>query len=300
MAAPVYKSTRYQGVTFHHVQIDLNDPNTVVVPQGGFNHLPLIDNDNWPPRWDQPGDFRQDLLAMYQGAPYADKSTLINTDYFCRPPCAPQSDPPSDPGAPQALFVRDGVMYHWPPPNVTRAALTFDNTNRAAIAAYQGWFDAPAQGIYNAVSGGPIILQGGTVVCNPENSDLGFRCGTSNSYRTAAGISADGRTLWLLASGKATTSTILANFIKTKLGAVNAMQFDGGSSTGLVFAGQYKVSPSFVGTGLLIRYRTQAVAPTPSAPEKPVAPGSVKTEPGEDFEPRPHLDNPEFFQPGVT
>jgi hypothetical protein len=244
--APAYGHTWYGGADVRFVRTDLWDSRSRVVPQGAHNRLPAIDNAWWEPRWDDLQNHRQDLKAMYDGAPFSDKVALINTDYFCAGGCT------GNIGAPQGLFYRDGVRRHWPPPNTPRAALTFDAANRASINAYQG--NVWPNGVVNAVSGGPTVLRNGVLSCNAEGSDLGYRCGTASQYRSAACISSDGQTLWMIGTMTATTWSNLASFMRYYLGCYNGLQFDGGSSAGLVFQGSYKVSPASVGTGLLVRY----------------------------------------------
>lgn len=246
-SAPTYKETSFGGADFRSVRVDLADPRTMVVPQGANNRLPLIDNASWEPRWDDRQPHVQDLKAMYDGAPFNDKVALINTDYFCRDGCQ------GDAGAPQGLFYRDGVRRHWAPLDTPRAALTFSADNRASIGSYQG--NVRPAGVQNAVSGGPTILKAGVMTCNSEGSDLGYRCGTADQVRSGACISSDGRTLWLIGTTTKTTWSNMARFMKEQLGCADGLQFDGGSSAGLVFRGDYKVFPASVGSGLLIRHQ---------------------------------------------
>jgi exopolysaccharide biosynthesis protein len=87
--------------------------------------------------------------------------------------------------------------------------------------------------VYNAVAGFGIVLAGGETVAT----------GKAVHPRTAAGISADGRYLYLLVidgrqpgySEGATTAEVGA-WLK-RLGASDGINLDGGGTTTLVFAG---------------------------------------------------------------
>lgn len=251
--SPVYyNNTNYNGANIHYIQVDLNDAGTFITPIGAGNHLPKYNANDPEPRWDDNQSHIQDLLQMYNGAPFSDKVALINTDYFCRSGCV------GNPGAPQGMFVRDGTKYQWPG-NHNRAALRFDGSNKASITTY-GPYSSPdpsnVSGYRQIVSGGPITLWHGTVSCRPlGEEDPSNHCGTT-IYRTAACVSQNGKTLWLLATSNQTTWSNLANFMKNSLSCYDGMEFDGGSSTGMVYKGSFKVSPANVGTGLLVRYRS--------------------------------------------
>jgi hypothetical protein len=221
---------------------------------------------------------RQLLLDMYEGSAQTSKVAMINTDYFCRDVVGCGE---SHIGAPEGLFIRNGTLYH-PASSGRRAVLAFDATRKATI------FRAPYQtsypGIFNAIGGGPMILDNGTMECNPpipgqpdqpvEGDDLIYRCIDSAAQnplhylqdRSGACISGDGYTLHLIATDDTnkTTWRNLADFMKSGLGCANGLQLDGGGSTSLVFGGVSKVSGESVGTGLLIGYVT-----TPSPPCNP-------------------------------
>lgn len=245
--APTYFSTpNYQGAHIHYVQVDLSDPRTELVPQGADNRLPRYNATDPEPRWDDGQAHIQDLLALYTTASTDSKRALINTDYFCRSGCG------GNPGAPQGLFVQGGVKYQWPGPH-KRAALVVDARNQASVRVFTG--NPPTAGISKAVSGGPVVLRQGMTACNPEGEDVPDRCGTSLFYRTAACVNSTRTQLWLFATANKTTWSALANFMKAR-GCTDGLEFDGGSSTGLVYQGAYKVSPASVGTGLLIGYRS--------------------------------------------
>ena len=226
---------------------------------GATNKLPLLNADG-EARW--PGthtpttpqlDNRQMLEEMYRTSTVTSKAVLINTDYFCRPEAGVVNT--CDYGAPEGLFIKNGTLYHQ---SFNRAALTFNISNKASIGVYDYAGEYP--GIHNAVGGGPVVLFNGSLydeICNMEQSSLEYRCTTENQARSAACISQDGYTLWLItnATGWSTNWKNLSNFMKYKLGCYNGMQFDGRSSASLIYKGVVKsTNNSTVGTGLMITY----------------------------------------------
>ena len=256
--APQYYTMTYTAsndtTKYNYVKVSLGDSGTGIVPQGSENRLP-VNNSTWEPMWSPAGDSIQNLLSMYNGSGISNRAVLINTDYFCRESTStPQDDCSGHAGSPQGLFIKNGTVYHKAPTTTVRAALKFAPSRQASIGA-MGW-NSGTSGIQNAVSGGPIVLQNGTKVCNPEGSDLSGRCGTTLTERSAACISSDGYTLWLIttANGYTTNWSNLATFMQSQLGCYNGMQFDGGSSVNLVVGGSHVSSNANVGSGLLISY----------------------------------------------
>lgn len=254
-ATPTYSNVTYQGADIHFIKVDLADTRTIIWPQGAENHLPLYTTTTTQPLWDDQQNHAQDLLAMYNGAAIPGtvaKYGMINTDYFCRwwsGSCTPGTG-----GAPQGLFVRQGVKYHYPGPK-KRAALVFNSANTASINVYTG--NPSITGIYNAVSGGPVMLRNGVASCDPDGeTDIpSAHCSeTITIYRTAACITSDGKTLYLIATANPVTKYPVTNFMISK-GCWNGMAFDSNTSTSLVYSGQQKVKAATVGTGLLIGYR---------------------------------------------
>mgnify|MGYP001263666007 CR=1 FL=1 len=96
-------------------------------------------------------------------------------------------------------------------------------------------YDSTPQSIEYAVGGGPMLLQGGSLVTDaaapaPQETDVRYPV-------TGAGISADGATLWLVAvDGRAPSRSIgitrpMLGSLLGALGASDAMAFDSGGST---------------------------------------------------------------------
>jgi hypothetical protein len=92
--------------------------------------------------------------------------------------------------------------------------------------------------LFNAVSGGPIILYEGQVLpeafaCLFDSIPMGA---CRRDRQTAAGIDASGRTLYLVASEQRSTGR-LAELLRD-YGAYHAMKLDGGGSTQLWYRGR--------------------------------------------------------------
>lgn len=144
---------------------------------------------------------------------------------------APFSHVYKEPGGPEdvhGLMVREGRMIS---PADGRPCLAFDRENRGSVRDVDHEVVKTA---VTAVSGFAVILRDGEVVGRDRNLHP----------RTGAGVSADGRTLWLLVvdgrqktwSGGCTTPE-MAVWLK-RLGADDAINLDGGGTTTMVVAGQ--------------------------------------------------------------
>lgn len=92
-----------------------------------------------------------------------------------------------------------------------------------------------------AISGEPRLVKDGAIYTG-ENHPMfsGERFTTMSTSRTAIGITADGK--MLLLSGSNLTITDLKQ-VMFKLGAVDAVNLDGGGSTGLYYNGEMKATP---------------------------------------------------------
>lgn len=95
---------------------------------------------------------------------------------------------------------------------------------------------APWSNVVNAVSGGPVLIRDGKLFVGLK--DEGFRQSWTSNHihaRTAVGVTADRHLLLATIEGPHTLWDV-AKFLR-KLGAVDAMNLDGGGSTTMVIAG---------------------------------------------------------------
>jgi hypothetical protein len=127
------------------------------------------------------------------------------------------------------ITISDGTLVA--PPHPAYDALVFYRDGRTALVKQAALGDLSA--IQNAVGGFSIVLQGGDL---PDRLKMGQK--EPRHPRSAAGLSADGRTLYLLVidgrrlgSIGATESEIA--LILKQLGASDGLNFDGGGSTAL-------------------------------------------------------------------
>jgi len=118
------------------------------------------------------------------------------------------------------------------------------------------------------IGGWPRILEGGINVATEAPSREGTisRNAEARHPRSAVGLSRDGRTMWLLAVDGRSTASVGMTLVELgdamrALGAWDALNFDGGGSTGLVIDGRLVNSPSdptgerAVGNALLVLQR---------------------------------------------
>ncbi|MFP3042892.1 phosphodiester glycosidase family protein [Treponema primitia] len=132
------------------------------------------------------------------------------------------------------ITISGGIIVSAPQPRFD--ALVFYNDGSAAILS-QADLDAEAlETIHNAVGGFFIILQDGAI---PERFQATRHGQPVRHPRSAAGLSADGKTLYLLAIDGRRSESVGATeketgIILKRLGADDGLNFDGGGSTALV------------------------------------------------------------------
>lgn len=149
-------------------------------------------------------------------------------------------------GGPAAWFLRQNVK-----PGDT-ISVRFDIKSTAGC----DW-----SGVRQAVSGGPWLVKNGKQFIDYKEEGFGSSFSTTHHPRTALGLTADGKMLLVTVDGRQSISggISLADLSKLmiQLGAVNAMNLDGGGSTTLCVRGLFLNSPSGgmerpVANGLLV------------------------------------------------
>lgn len=98
------------------------------------------------------------------------------------------------------------------------------------------------------VGAGPALLRDGRVHINAEVNGMSAAIFTRREPRTVAGVRADGTLLLVVFDGRAPgisagVSLVEAARIMTELGAVDALNLDGGGSTSMVVDGELRNSP---------------------------------------------------------
>ena len=120
--------------------------------------------------------------------------------------------------------------------------------------AVHGWLDTDRTDIIN---GGPRLLRNGRPAINafaegfhwPENPEFYYRFGARRNPRTLAGVTADGRVLLVAIDGRRPGHSVGASFeesaaVMHALGAREALNLDGGGSTGMTIGKSLVTRPS--------------------------------------------------------
>jgi exopolysaccharide biosynthesis protein len=109
----------------------------------------------------------------------------------------------------------------------------------------------------DVVNGGPRLLRNGRPFINafaegfhwPENPEFFYRFGVRRNPRTLAGVTRSGRVLLVAIDGRRPGYSVGASFresaaVMEALGARDALNLDGGGSTGMTVAGNLVTRPS--------------------------------------------------------
>jgi tetratricopeptide (TPR) repeat protein len=115
-----------------------------------------------------------------------------------------------------------------------------------------------------AIQSGPTLLYNGQVVLNPASE--GFRDPSlfRTTRRTAAGITRDGRLIFAVTSGGVSLKEMAR--IMRSLGAVHALNLDGGSSSGMAFRNTIPVKPGRSLANFILIYENKKVGRLPDYP----------------------------------
>jgi hypothetical protein len=166
----------------------------------------------------------------------------INGDYFGR------RRGPEGPTVVQGQRLDTRLTIALNPSEYRRTTLALSRSGQAAVTQLNpiGSLAPYRDPLFNAVSGGPIILYKGVVL--PEALSClfdGIPMGSCRRDRqTAAGVDKTGRMLYLLASEQRSTSR-MAELLRD-YGAFNALKLDGGGSTQLWYRGRTLVDSDVV------------------------------------------------------
>lgn len=143
---------------------------------------------------------------------------------------------------PYGHIVKDGEMVHRAPGD-NRTALAFDQANRVEMMSGQAFVERMAEGadIVGALQVGPRLLTDGQITVDPATEGFKDPKILENAgARSAVGVTSDHYLLLVTASG--VTIPQLADIMK-QAGAVQAMNMDGGASSGLYLDGKLLTRP---------------------------------------------------------
>ncbi len=105
------------------------------------------------------------------------------------------------------------------------------------------------EGAESALSAGPLLLAGGVAVARPELEAISQVFSRARHPRTALGVRADGTLLFVAVEGRQPARSVgmsIAELVELllDLGAVDAINLDGGGSTAMVIRGELISTPS--------------------------------------------------------
>jgi uncharacterized protein YigE (DUF2233 family) len=290
-------------------RVDLSRPNCestydgiiYCVEDGGDIHVVTIDLDNPYIRFEMVmaddvnsvnTDRRERIEDMVSRPPYQEQEVVvaINADYF------------GHNHGPEGLTVKNGrrldIGEGWGenPNALWRSSLAISRLNRVSLGRKSSQeltaLRAYRERFFNAIGGGPLILNYGVVIpnvvaCPLERFPLGA---CRRTIQTAAGLSEDGRWLYL-AVGEGRDIEGFAALLRD-YGAFTAVKLDGGGSSQLWYDGQMRHDTErAIGNALFVLY-----SPVPRHDARVAGPSHFPVvEPGERVEINFEIQNTGFL-----
>jgi hypothetical protein len=202
---------------FNALRIDLSNPNLRILAAGGGGRA----------YGDAGGSLENGKFLSTKVSSFVrDNGLLAGINAL---PFDPVSDREGEPRTNVGIVIADGVMIS--PPHTQFDALVFYADGSAAIAAQSALPAEIENAVKNAVGGFHRILEAGELV--PRVLDI-----TARHPRSAAGISPDGKFLYLLVidgrrPGSVGSTEAETALILRALGAGEGINFDGGGSSAL-------------------------------------------------------------------
>lgn len=131
-------------------------------------------------------------------------------------------------------------------------AVCFDPTNKVSFYEIRNWRNFPWRSYKVIIAAGPTLVSGGRISLAPRSEKFRDPDLFRPASRSALGVTADNKLL-LVSVPKAIHLRDMA-YIMKRLGARNAVNLDGGSSTALYYRGLYLVRPERVMTNIFTVY----------------------------------------------
>lgn len=161
-----------------------------------------------------------------------------------------------------------GAGAKWPDTNDNpgKGTFAFSNGMRVELKPEAPVITFDPSWMRGVVSGHPMVLTNGVVV---SDAAIGAHC-TARHPRTAIGISADSKKVWLaVIDGRQTASIGMTcsdiGHLMKGLGAVNALSLDGGGSSAMYLAGTGVVNRPSDGSERVVGNHLALFAPTSSS-----------------------------------
>lgn len=238
-ATPAQISTRtITGARVDVVSVDLSDPATVLAV--GLSASRSLIAPPVPPHGETPFG---DLVRRWPSAAAA------NGTFFSLAPGRPV----------MGTLVTAGVLANhvaWRPTG-TELCLAPGGPARLVPAGQLNW-----RPCWLALAGGPRLLRAGQVVANARAEGIWDPDVLGSATRTAVGLDATGRRMWLASIATPVTLAREAAIMRA-LGATDALNLDGGSSRALAFGGKVLATPGRPLTQVLLVF--DATHPAPAA-----------------------------------
>lgn len=232
-----YERSFIDGVVYHVVRIDLKDPSVKVSPLLTARY----------PGGGEPG------WAMVRR--YWPVAAVTGTE-FCTVSLRPIGD-----------LVIDGCLRHF---GGMGKALALTPDNEAAFISVPYGRRLDWAGFESVLAAGPTLVHQGKVSVNARGEGFTDPHILGEAARTAVGLTRS-RKLLFVATTKAISLGTLARAM-VRMGCVEAINLDGGSSTALYYRGEWRVSPGRRLVNLLAvfegvpRSRRKAAEPTGTCP----------------------------------
>ena len=230
--------SRVLGIRVHMVVVDLNDPSYevgVALSRGGLRTAESFSS------------------MVNRTRPVA----AITGTFFCTRSLTPVGD-----------IVVDGRRVHQGP---VGASLAFTSDNRVAIHAAGKGAIIDWTGCEAGLRSGPQLISGGVISINARREGFRDRGLFGRRMRSAIGVTSRNKLL-LVAVRTPVTFSELAKVMR-RLGAVEAMNLDGGSSTALSYGGSIKVWPGRRLTNVIVVTKRRPTVARQNAPVPIAAPG---------------------------
>ena len=229
-----YQIKQAAGVRLHLVTVNLNDPQVRVSAVLAWDHVARSES------------FRSMLRRVHPTA-------AITGTFFSLRSLLPTGD-----------MVINGKLVHQ---GEIGTAVCFTADNQVFFSPYSGESRKDWSGCELVLRGGPRLLSGGEVCLYPRGE--GFRQASlfAPNRRTALGLTSDHKLL-LVATNQRIYLSQLARALKA-LGAVDAINLDGGTSSAMFYRGSFPVVPGRQLTHALIIYDSGATVVSSKAEGKP-------------------------------
>jgi len=154
--------------------------------------------------------------------------------------------------APVGALVMEGRLIY---DGLSSAVLTVGEDGRVRIEYHRSKFGRDfgwAGTIRTAIGAGPMLLRNGRVTLTPHDEGFGDPSLFALARRSAVGVTPEGKLLLVTIHTPVTLNKLA--YILLRLGAVDAMALDGGSSSALYSNGQFITTPSRQLTNLILVY----------------------------------------------